>query len=42
MIVKAINDTVELNELMLILLIFEVYSRMHIMNHRSYRLINKQ
>jgi hypothetical protein len=32
MIVKAINDTVESDELMLILLIFETYSRMHVMN----------
>jgi hypothetical protein len=32
MIVKAINDTVDLDELMLTLLIFDVYSRMHAMN----------
>ncbi len=32
MIVKAINDTVDSDELMLILLIFETYSRMHVMN----------
>jgi hypothetical protein len=32
MIVKAINDTVKSDELMLILLIFETYSRMHVMN----------
>jgi hypothetical protein len=32
MIVKAINDTVGSDELMLILLIFEAYSRMHAMN----------
>jgi hypothetical protein len=32
MIVKTINDTAELDELMLILLIFETYSRMHVMN----------
>jgi hypothetical protein len=32
MIVKAINDIVESDELMLILLIFDVYSRMHVMN----------
>jgi hypothetical protein len=32
MIVKAINDTVKSNELMLILLIFETYSRMHVIN----------
>ncbi len=32
MIVKAINDTVDSDELMLILLIFEIYFRMHFMN----------
>jgi hypothetical protein len=32
MIVKTINDTVDSYELMLTLLIFDVYSRMHIMN----------
>ncbi len=32
MIVKAINDTVDSDELILILLIFETYSRMHVMN----------
>jgi hypothetical protein len=32
MIVKAINDTIDSDELMLILLIFETYSRMHVMN----------
>ncbi len=32
MILKAINDTVESDELMLILLIFEIYFRMHVMN----------
>ncbi len=32
MIVKAINDTVDSNELMFTLLIFDVYSRMHDMN----------
>jgi hypothetical protein len=32
MIVKTINDTAESNELVLILLIFETYSRMNIMN----------
>jgi hypothetical protein len=32
MIVKAINDTIDFDELMLILLIFETYPRMHIMN----------
>ncbi len=32
MIVKAINDTIDLDELMFILLIFGAYSRMHVMN----------
>jgi hypothetical protein len=32
MIVKAINDTVDSDELVLILLIFETYLRMHVMN----------
>jgi hypothetical protein len=32
MIVKTINDTIDLDELVLTLLIFDVYSRMHIMN----------
>jgi hypothetical protein len=32
MIVKTINDIAESDELMLILLIFEAYSRMHVMN----------
>jgi hypothetical protein len=32
MIVKAINDTVDSDDLMLILLIFETYLRMHVMN----------
>jgi hypothetical protein len=32
MIVKATNDTIESDELRFILLIFETYSRMHIMN----------
>jgi thiol-disulfide isomerase/thioredoxin len=32
MIVKAINDTIDSDELMLILLVFETYSRMHDMN----------
>ncbi len=32
MIVKAINDTVDFDDLMLILLIFETYLRMHVMN----------
>jgi hypothetical protein len=32
MIVKTINDTDDSDELMLILLIFEAYFRMHVMN----------
>jgi hypothetical protein len=32
MIVKTINDTIDSDDLMLILLIFEAYSRMHVMN----------
>jgi hypothetical protein len=32
MIVKTINDTINSDELMFILLIFETYSRMHAMN----------
>ncbi len=32
MIVKAINDTIDSDELMLILLMFETYLRMHVMN----------
>jgi hypothetical protein len=32
MIVKAINDTVEFDELVSTLLVFEAYSRMHVMN----------
>ncbi len=32
MIVKAINDTADLDELMSTLLVFETYSRMHVMN----------
>jgi hypothetical protein len=32
MIVKTVNDTAGSNDLMLTLLIFDVYSRMHIMN----------
>jgi hypothetical protein len=31
-IVKTINDTTDLDELMFTLLIFDVYSRMHVMN----------
>jgi hypothetical protein len=32
MIVKAINDTIDRDDLMFILLIFEAYSRMQVMN----------
>jgi hypothetical protein len=32
MIVKAVNDIVDFDELMLTLLVFDVYSRMHVMN----------
>jgi hypothetical protein len=32
MIIKAINDIVKLDELVLTLLVFEIYSRIHIMN----------
>jgi hypothetical protein len=32
MIVKAINDTIDSDELVLILLMFGTYSRMHVMN----------
>jgi hypothetical protein len=32
MIVKAVNDTANLDELMSTLLVFEAYSRMHVMN----------
>jgi hypothetical protein len=32
MIVKTINDTVDLDELVSTLLIFDAYSRMHVMN----------
>ncbi len=35
MIIKAINDTVDSDELVLILLMFETYSRMHAMNLSS-------
>jgi hypothetical protein len=31
MTAKAINDTIDSDDLMLILLIFEAYSRMHVM-----------
>jgi phosphoserine phosphatase len=32
MIVKTINDTADLDELMSTLLVFDAYSRMHVMN----------
>jgi hypothetical protein len=32
MIIKAINNTIDFDELMLILLIFEAYFRMHVIN----------
>jgi hypothetical protein len=35
MIVKAINDTVDSNDLVSILLIFEAYSRIHAMDFSS-------
>jgi hypothetical protein len=41
MIVKAINNTVDLDELMLTLLIFDVYSRMHVMNSSTSSIIQR-
>jgi hypothetical protein len=41
MIVKVINDTIEFNELMLILLIFEIYFRMHVMNLSTSSIIQR-
>jgi hypothetical protein len=41
MIVKAINDTIDLDELMLTLLIFDVYSRMHVMNSSTSSIIQR-
>jgi hypothetical protein len=41
MIVKTINDTVDFDELMLILLIFEAYSRMHVMNSSTSSIIQR-
>jgi thiol-disulfide isomerase/thioredoxin len=41
MIVKAINDTIESDELMLILLVFETYSRMHVMNSSTSSIIQR-
>jgi hypothetical protein len=40
-IVKAINDTVDSDDLMFILLIFETYSRMHIMNFSTSSIIQR-
>ncbi len=39
MIVKAINDTIDSDELMFILLIFETYSCMHVMNSSTSSII---
>jgi hypothetical protein len=41
MIVKTINDTADLHELMLTLLIFNVYSRMHAMNSSTSSIIQR-
>ncbi len=41
MIVKAINDTVDFDDLMLILLIFEAYFRMHVMNLSASSIIQR-
>jgi hypothetical protein len=41
MIVKAINDTVDSDDLMLILLIFETYSCMHVMNFSTSSIIQR-
>ncbi len=41
MIVKAINDTVDSDDLMFILLIFEAYPRMHVMNPPSPLIIQR-
>jgi hypothetical protein len=40
-IVKAINDTIDFDELMLILLIFETYSRMYVMNFSTSSIIQR-
>ncbi len=40
-IVKAINDTIDPDELMLTLLIFEAYSRMHVMNLSTSSIIQR-
>ncbi len=41
MIVKAINDTIDFDELMLILLIFEAYLCMHVMNSLTLSIIQR-
>ncbi len=41
MIVKAINDTVDPDELMLILLVFEAYLRMHVMDLSTSSIIQR-
>ncbi len=41
MIIKAINDIVDSNELILILLMFETYSRMYAMNSSSSSIIQR-
>jgi hypothetical protein len=41
MIVKAINDTIDFDDLMFILLIFETYFRMHVMNFSSSSIIQR-
>ncbi len=41
MIIKAINDIVEFDELVLTLLVFEAYSRMHTMNSSASSIIQR-
>jgi hypothetical protein len=41
MIVKAINDTVDSDDLVLILLIFEAYLRMHVINSSTSSIIQR-
>ncbi len=41
MIIKAINDTVESDELVLTLLVFEAYSRIHAMNSSTSSIIQR-
>jgi hypothetical protein len=41
MIVKTINDTVDLDDLIFILLIFKAYSRMHVMNFSTLSIIQR-